>query len=172
VVNTAEDHAFCHLCGGLYNVSNAAEASQGTACKAPLTQKPMPLTLDHDTMPAYRPELDENGWKYVNAYGDCNSCSVQSDVNGSYMAGTQRASSLFFSLFLSPSVVGVHQKRGKQREVGRVRDQPLSLWYRKAVLLLNFVTDLALLAVDYQKTLTKITSLFVLRVIAQSIFCT
>jgi hypothetical protein len=103
------------------------------------------------------PELDENGWKYVNAYGDCNSCSVQSDVNGSYMAEHTYGHLLFFSsLFRVLLLWAWHQKRGKQREVGEGRhgtnhqssgagNQPLCL----------ISTDWHLLAVDYKKSSRK-----------------
>jgi hypothetical protein len=122
-INTAEDHAFnCHLCGGLYNVSNAAEAASGYCVQGLIGDETLAL-LDAGSRydASVSPELDENGWKYVNAYGDCDSCSVQSDVNGSYMGRTQLMGifSLFFFVVSGVLLLWAwHQKRGKQREVG------------------------------------------------------
>jgi hypothetical protein len=122
-INTAKDQAFnCHLCGGLYNVSNAAEAASGYCVQGLIGDKTLAL-LDAGAQydASVSPALDENGWKFVNAYGDCNSCSVQSDVYGSYMGRTQLIGifSLFFFVVSGFLLLWVwHQKRGKQRDVG------------------------------------------------------
>jgi hypothetical protein len=122
-INTAKDQSFnCHLCGGLYNVSNAAEAASGYCVQGLIGDETMAL-LDAGSRydASVSPELDENGWKFVNVYGDCNSCSVQSDVYGSYMGRTQLLGifSLFFFVVSGLLLLWVwHQKRGKQRDVG------------------------------------------------------
>jgi hypothetical protein len=123
-INTVKDQMFnCHLCGGLYNVSNAAEAASGYCVQGLIGDETLAL-LDAGAQyeASVSPELDENGWKYVNVYGDCNSCNVQSDVFGSYMGKTQMLG--IFSLFFF-TVSGIlllwvwRQKRGKQRDVGK-----------------------------------------------------
>ena len=122
-INTAKDQTFnCHLCGGLYNVSNAAEAASGYCVQGLIGDETLAL-LDAGARydASVSPELDENGWKFVNAYGDCNSCSVQSDVCGSYMGRSQLMGiiSLFFFVVSGLLLLWVwHQKRGKQRDVG------------------------------------------------------
>jgi hypothetical protein len=122
-INTAKDHSFnCHLCGGLYNVSNAAEAASGYCVQGLIGDETLAL-LDAGAQyeASVSPELDENGWKYVNVYGDCNSCSVQSDVYGSYMDRAQILGifSLFFFALSGILLLWVwRQKRGKQRDVG------------------------------------------------------
>jgi hypothetical protein len=102
-INTAKDQAFnCHLCEGLYNVSNAAEAASRYCVQGLIGDETLAL-LDTETQydGSVSPKLDENGWKYVNVYGHCNSCSVQSDVYGSYMDRTQMMG--IYSIFSSLS---------------------------------------------------------------------
>jgi hypothetical protein len=122
-INTAKDQAFnCQVCGGLYNVSNAAEAASGY-CVQSLIGDETPALLDAGARydASVSPEVDGTGWKYVNAYGDCNSCSVQSDISGSYM-GRAQALGIFSLFFFAVSGILLlwvwHQKRGKQRDVG------------------------------------------------------
>jgi hypothetical protein len=122
-ITTAKDQAFnCHLCGGLYNVSNAAEAASEYCVQGLIGDETLAL-LDAGARydASVSPELDENGWKFVNAYGDCNSCSVQSDDYGSYMGRPQLMGiiSLFFFVVSGLLLLWAwHQKRGKQRDVG------------------------------------------------------
>lgn len=111
-INTAKDTTFdCHLCGGLYNVSDGAEAASGYCIQGLIGDATLALLDSGATYDAsVSPELDESGWKYVNVYGDCNSCSVQSDIYGSYMGRAQLLGifSLFFLRCLwNPSVLGV-----------------------------------------------------------------
>jgi hypothetical protein len=122
-LSTAKDATFdCHVCGGLYNVSNAAEAASGYCVQGLIGDTTLALLdagASYDA--SVSPELDENGWKYVNAYGDCNSCSVQSDIYGSYMGRAQLMGifSLFFFVVSGILLLWVwRQKRGKEREVG------------------------------------------------------
>jgi hypothetical protein len=122
-INTANDPMFnCHLCGGLYNVSNAAEAASGYCVQGLIGDETLAL-LDAGAQYDARvsPQLDENGWKYVNVYGDCNSCSVQSDVGGSYMGRSQLLGifSIFFFVVSGILLLWVwRQKCGKERDVG------------------------------------------------------
>eukprot|EP00978_Attheya_sp_CCMP212_P002330 scaffold4829_cov64-Attheya_sp.AAC.1 len=118
-INTAKDQMFnCHLCGGLYNVSTAAEAASGYCVQGLIGDETLALLAAGAQYDAsVSPELDENGWKYVNAYGDCNSCSVQSDVYGSYR-GRAQLMGIFSLIFFSVSGILLlwvwrQNKRGK-----------------------------------------------------------
>eukprot|EP00550_Attheya_septentrionalis_P013314 CAMPEP_0198304384 /NCGR_PEP_ID=MMETSP1449-20131203/57372_1 /TAXON_ID=420275 /ORGANISM="Attheya septentrionalis, Strain CCMP2084" /LENGTH=286 /DNA_ID=CAMNT_0044006905 /DNA_START=238 /DNA_END=1095 /DNA_ORIENTATION=- len=63
-IDTAKDQMFnCHLCGGLYNVSTAAEAASGYCVQGLIGDETLAL-LDAGAQydASVSPELDENGW--------------------------------------------------------------------------------------------------------------